>query len=115
MEILKTKYSENKAATLFNMMHSNSRGALKDYDGDQMEIENYVIYTDTDQNGEIMTCVTLREPDGSMWTTNGATFVRDFQMIVEACEVCGEELDAIKIIDGKSNKGRTYRTCEMVE
>lgn len=115
MEILKTKNTTEKASTLYNMMHGSSRGALKDYDGDEMEISNFVIYTDTNQDGELMTCVTLREPDGTMWTTNGATFVRDFSMIVEACERCGEELTAIRIVEGKSKKGRTFRTCEMVE
>ena len=115
MEILKTKNSNDKASTLYNMMHGSSRNALKDFDGDQMEIANYVIYTDTNQEGEFMTCVTLREPVGTMCTKNGATFFRDFAMIVEACERCGEQLQAIKIVDGKSKKGRTFRTCEMVE
>ena len=73
------------------------------------------IYTDTNQEGELLTCVTLREPDGTMWTTNGATFVRDFYMILETCERCGEELTAIRIVEGESKKGRTFRTCEMVE
>lgn len=115
MEILKKKNSSDKASTLYNMMHGSSRIPLKQFDGDVMKLDNYIIYTDVTSEGEIITCVTLREPDGTSWTTNGATFVRDFSGIVEACESCGEVLDAIKIVDGTSKKGRTYRTCEMVE
>lgn len=115
MEILKKKNNTDKASTLYNMLHGSSRLALKDFDGDMMELENYIVYTDTNQDGDLMTCVTLREPDGTTWTTNGPTFVRDFQTILEACESCGETLDKIRIVDGKSKKGRTFRTCEMAE
>jgi len=115
MEILRKKNSTDKASTLYNMLHGSSRLALKQFDGDTMEIENYIVFSDENQDGEPMTCVTIREPDGTMWTTNGATFVRDFCTILEACESCGETVTAIKIVDGKSKKGRTFRTCEMVE
>lgn len=115
MEILRKKNSADKASTIYNMLHSSKRLPLKDFDGDIMKLDNYVLYQDTTAEGKLITCVTLREPDGTTWTTNGATFVRDFQTILEACEECGESLDQIMIVDGTSKKGRTYRTCEMVE
>ena len=115
MEILKKKNNNDKASTLYNMLHGTSRLPLKDFDGDLMELANYIVYTDVNQDGDPMTCVTLREPDGTTWTTNGQTFVRDFMTILEACESCQEELDKIRIVDGKSKKGRTFRTCEMAE
>lgn len=115
MEILKKKNSNDKASTLYNMMHGSSRLPLKQYDGEIMQLENYIMYTDVTAEGELITCVTLREPDGTTWTTNGNTFIRDFTSIVTACEECGETLQAIRIVDGTSKKGRTYRTCEMVE
>lgn len=115
MEILKKKNSNDKASTLYNMMHGTSRLPLKQFDGDIMDVENYLVYEDTTAEGEPITCVSLREPDGTTWTTNGNTFVRDFLSIVTACEDCGETLDRIKIVNGTSKKGRTFRTCEMVE
>lgn len=115
MEILKKKNSTDKASTLYNMMHGTSRLPLKQFDGDVLTVDNFIVYQDTTAEGELITCVTIREPDGTTWTTNGATFVRDFLSIVAACEECGESLASIKIVDGTSKKGRTYRTCEMVE
>lgn len=115
MEILKKKNSTDKASTLYNMMHGTSRKPLKEYDGEIMQLDNYIVYMDVTSEGEDITCVTLREPDGTTWTTNGQTFIRDFTGIVAACEECGEVLQAIRIVDGTSKKGRTYRTCEMVE
>lgn len=115
MEILKIKNSSTKASTVYNMLKGSSRLPLKQFDGDVMELENYIVYQDENQDGDLMTCVTLREPDGTTWTTNGVTFVRDFQSILEACELTGETVNAIKIVDGKSKKGRNFRTCEMVE
>lgn len=115
MEILKKKNNNDKASVLYNMMHGSTRKPLKNFDGDMMELENYIVYEDVTADGELITCVTLREPDGTTWTTNGQTFVRDFHRIVAACEECGESLDAIRIVEGTSKKGRTFRTCEMVE
>lgn len=115
MEIIGRKNAEDKASTIYNMAHGQSRKPLKEFDGDIMEVDNYLIYTDTNQDGEVFTFVSIREKDGTTWTTNGATFVREFMAIVEAVESCGEKLDAIKIVDGVSKKGRPFRTCEMVE
>lgn len=115
MEIIKKKNSTDKASTLYNLMHGSSRLPLKQFDGEIMDVENYLVYEDTTAEGELITCVSLREPDGTTWTTNGNTFVRDFLSIVTACEDCGETLYRIKIVDGTSKKGRTFRTCEMVE
>ena len=115
MEILKIKNSSTKASTVYNMLKGRSRLPLKQFDGDVMELENYIVYQDENLDGDLMTCVTLREPDGTTWTTNGVTFVRDFQSILEACELAGEKVNAIKIVDGESKKGRNFRTCDMVE
>lgn len=115
MEILAKKHSDDKASTIYNMAHGQSRKPLKDFTGDIMEVDNFIIYTDVNIDGEVMTFVSIRETDGTTWTTNGATFVREFMAIVEAVESCGESLNAIKIVDGVSKKGRPFRTCEMVE
>ena len=115
MEIISKKHSNGKSATLYNMTKGTNRKPLKEFDGDVMELENYIIYTDVNQEGEVITCVALREPDGTIWVTNGTTFLRDFQLIVAITQECGESLDAIRIVEGTSKKGRTYRTCEMVE
>lgn len=115
MEILIKKNENDKAATVYNMIHGISRKPLKDFDGVVMELDNYIVYRDINSDGVEFDCVSLREKDGTIWTTNGATFVREFLAIIEACESCGESLDAIRIIDGTSKKGRTFRTCEMVE
>ena len=45
-----------KASMIINLVEKKI--PLKDFDGDQMEIANFVIYTDTNQEGELMTCGT---------------------------------------------------------
>ena len=115
MEILYKKHKDDKASTIYNMAHGQSRRPLKEFDGDVMEVDNFLIYTDVNADGEVLTFVSIREKDGTTWTTNGATFIREFMAIVEAAESCGEALDSIKIVDGVSKKGRSFRTCEMVE
>ena len=115
MEILKKKNNNDKASVIYNMVHGASRKPLKEFDGDILDVANYIVYNDVNADGEMFTCVSIKDNDGIIWTTNGATFVREFMSFIEAVETCGEELNSIKIVDGTSKKGRTFRTCEMVE
>ena len=115
MEIIKTKHDTMKPSTLFNMTRGANRVPLRQCDSDRLELVEWVIFTDTTNDGEIMECVSLKDADGVIWTTNGATFVRDFEACAEACERGGESLDEIIIIDRESKNGRIFRTCILPE
>lgn len=115
MEIIKTKNAQMKPSTLFNMTHGANRVPLRRCDSDRMKLTEWVIFNDTNTYGEIMECVSLKDADGVIWTTNGVTFIRDFEACAEACERGGESLDEIIIIDRQSKKGRTFRTCLLPE
>ena len=115
MQIIKTKNDEISPNTLFNMTRGANRVPLRQFDADRMELAEWIIFTDQTKDGEEMECVSLEDLDGVIWTTNGATFVRDFQACAEACEYGGTILDEIIIIERQSKKGRTFRTCILPE
>lgn len=115
MEIIKTKNEHMKPATIFNMTSGADRLPLRQCDSSRMELVEWVIFTDITRDGEEMDCVSLKDADGVIWTTNGATFVRDFEACAEACEHGGVPLDEIIIIERQSKKGRTFRTCILPE
>ena len=115
MEIIKTKNDHMKPSTLFNMTRGANRIPLRQCDSDRLELVEWVIFTDVMNDGTVMECVSLKDADGVTWTTNGATFVRDFEACAEACEIGGETLDEIIIIERLSKKGRSFRTCILPE
>ena len=115
MEIIKTKNDHMKPYNILNMTRGDKRVPLRQCDSDRLELVEWVIFTDTTNDGEIMECVSLKDADGMIWTTNGATFVRDFEACAEACERGGEPLDEIIIIERQSKKGRSFRTCVLPE
>ena len=51
MEILKKKNSTDKASTLYNMMHGTSRLPLKQFDGDVLTVDNFIVYQDVTAEG----------------------------------------------------------------
>ena len=115
MEIIKTKNDHMKPSTLFNMTRGANRIPLRQCDSDRLELVEWVIFTDVMNDGTVMECVSLKDADGVTWTTNGATFVRDFEACAGACERGGETLDEIIIIERQSKKGRSFRTCILPE
>lgn len=115
MQIIKTKNETMRPATLFNMTAGADRHPLRDYDTPRMELSEWVIFEDTMNDGTVMKCVSMKDKDGVIWTTNGATFVKDFSACAEACERGGEILSEILIIERQSKKGRTFRTCTLPE
>lgn len=115
MTIIKTKNENMKPSTLFNMTSGANREPLRKCDVERMDLAEWVIFEDTMNTGELMTCVSLKDVDGVVWTTNGATFVRDFSACAEACERGGETLNAILIIERTSKKGRVFKTCAIPE
>lgn len=115
MEIIKTKNNHMKPTTLFNMIRGDNRIPLRECDSDRLELADWVIFTDVLNDGTVMECVSLKDVAGVIWTTNGETFVRDFEACVEACERGGEPLDEIIIIERQSKKGRIFRTCILPE
>lgn len=115
MTIIKTKNPSMKPATLFNMTSGANREPLRKCDASRMELAEWVIFEDIMNDGSVMECVSMKDKDGVIWTTNGATFVRDFSACAEACELGGEPLDSILIIERQSKKGRSFRTCALPE
>lgn len=115
MTIIKTKNETMKPATLFNMTSGANRQPFRKCDAPRMELSEWVIFSDTMNDGTEMKCVSMKDKDGVIWTTNGDTFVKDFSTCVEACERGGEILSEILIIERQSKKGRTFRTCILPE
>lgn len=115
MTIIKTKNQNMKPSTLFNMTSGANREPLRKCDSDRLDIVEWVIFEDVMSTGETMECVSMKDADGVIWTTNGATFVRDFSACAEACERGGETLDSILIIERQSKTGRNFRTCALPE
>ena len=115
MRIIKTMHEIMKPSTLFNMTSGANRKPLRQNDASEMTMIEWVIFEDTMQDGTLLLCVSMKDEDGNIWTTNGATFVRDFSACAEACEMGGEEFNNILLLDRQSKKGRTFKTCAIPE
>lgn len=61
------------------------------------------------------TIFSIVTPDGETFATNSATLMKDFHAMLDCFKDSGEELKAIEIISGTSNKGREFITCAYAE
>lgn len=78
-------------------------------------IDKWCIYEDVNvKTGELQTLLSIMDKDGRVYTTNSATFLREFTAHVDLYESMGatpEKVNVIRAIAGKSQ--REYISCTV--
>lgn len=113
MEIIK-KTEGLTAADLFAMTKGNDVRKMADAKGETLDIAKFIMYTDTNNDGDIITVLAIETAQGARYATNSLTFIRNFSDILSIYEETGETAPTrFKVGSGKSKAGREYLTCDL--
>lgn len=110
MKIIKTS-KELSAQEKYFLTMAPSVQKMKDVISQEIEIEAYCIYEDTNSKGEEQEILSIVTPEGDVFATNSPTFKEDFEKMHTMFNECGEKVTAIKVISGQSKAGREFITC----
>ena len=89
---------------------------MQDAKGEVLDIVKFVLYRDTDVNGEPMIVLAVETAAGVKYATNSKTFVRNFGDILDIFEASGEPIPTkFKVGSGKSKSNREYLTCDIAK
>lgn len=115
MEIIRK--SENiSAADLYSMTKGNQVRKMADAKGEVLDLQQFVIYKDTNSEGEETIVLSVKTIDGAYYATNSKTFIRNFMDIVAIFEESGEQIPTRYAVgSGRSNAGRQYLTCDIAQ
>lgn len=78
----------------------------------QLDIDCWIIYQDTNSDGEIHDIFSLRTPEGETFATNSPSFIKAFLDILDCFS--REDVHTIKVQNGTSKAGRKYLYCVYV-
>ena len=102
------------SADIYSMTKGNNIGKMSDAKGETLEVAKFVLYEDTDKNGEIMEVLAFETVDGVRYATNSKTFIRNFRDIVSIFDEAHEELPTKFYVGfGQSKSNREYLTCDL--
>lgn len=109
MEIIK-KSREYSKKELYNLTRSPEIKKLSDMEGAVIPVEGYLIFTDTDKDGNETEIMSILSTDGTVYATNSDTATKEMLFIDDLMD--GEDY-AIKVIRGDSKNGRKYTTVAL--
>lgn len=113
MEIIR-KTNGLTSADLYGLTKGNDVRRMADAKGEVLDIAKYVLYSDSDVNGNETVILAVETVDGAKYATNSKTFVRNFTDILSIYEAGGEEPPTrFKVGSGKSKSNREYLTCDI--
>lgn len=101
----------------YTMTMSPKIQRMKDVIGQQIEVAAWATYEDADsKTGELKTILSIMTPEGKVVATNSATFMRDFDEILDIICDAEEEIEVptIEVITGTSKAGREFITCALI-
>lgn len=114
MNIINKSANVVSAFDLYKLVQSPERKKLTDIKGQSIELDKWVLYTESDKDGKEMTLLALSTVDGTTYCTNSATFCRSFESAVTTFGQFNEEFRVIQVTTGTSKNGRDYIDCVVV-
>ena len=101
---------------LYAMTKGNEVQKMADAKGEMLEMSKFVLYEDTNNDGEIAEVLAMETTDGIRYATNSKTFIRNFKDIVAIYDDAGVPLPLkYKVGSGRSRSNREYLTCDIAE
>lgn len=117
MNIIKSS-AELTVKEKYNLTMSSKIQRMRDAEGQRLEVCKWCEYIDVDtKTNEEKTILSIMTPEGEVFATNSATFLRDFEQITDMLLDAGEDgtVFVIEVITGTSKAGRTFYTCAYTE
>lgn len=112
MNIIEKSRENMSKKELYMMTRNSAIQKMRDAEGQELSVKDWVKFEDTDsRTGEVQELISVMADSGEVYATNSATFIREFDEIVDIME--GEPF-VIRVVGGQSKNGRHYITVELV-
>ena len=109
MQILKTSREFSKKE-IYKLTRSPEIKKLSENIGIEIPVAGFVIFTDTDSNGNETELLSILANDGTVYATNSKTARQEMEYIADLMD--GEEF-TVEAINGVSKAGRQYVTLVL--
>ena len=108
MEIIRQN-GEFTKGEIFNMTQGTTLSKVSEHVGEILELAGWVLYEDTDKDGNLQRVLAIKEKNGNLSGTISKTFIDQF---IKMVEFMGNEEYNVKVVGSTSKNGREYITCE---
>lgn len=115
MKIVKQSAETLTPVQIYNLVKSPASVGMKNALGSRVGLSCWAQYEDVDKDGNPVTLLSIQADTGELFTTNSATFQREFVDMIDMFAQFGQEVKAINVIGGKTKAGRDYVTCTYAE
>ena len=115
MKIIRTKNENISVKEKYLMSMNTEIRRMRDAEGMNVPVVNWMLYSDTDKDGNEQTLLSILSEDNVAYATNSRTFIESFATLCDMFKESGEEITAIKVIGGQSKAGRHFITCAYAE
>ena len=115
MTIIRTKNEHISLTEKYLMSMNPEIRRTRDAEGMNVPVLNWMLYSDTDKDGNEQTLLSILSEDNVAYATNSRTFIESFDTLCDMFADSGEEITAIKVIGGQSKAGRHFITCAYAE
>lgn len=115
MKIIRTKNENISVKEKYLMSMNPEIMRMRDAEGMIVPVVNWMLYSDTDKEGNEQILLSILSEDNVAYATNSRTFIESFSTLCDMFTESGEEITAIKVIGGQSKAGRHFITCAYAE
>ena len=115
MKVIRTKNEKISVKEKYLMSMNPEIRRMRDAEGMIVPVVNWMLYSDTNKEGKEQTLLSILSEDNVAYATNSQTFIESFATLCDMFADSGEEITAIKVIDGQSKAGRHFITCAYAE
>lgn len=114
MNILK-KSGTFTMAEMYRLTKSPEIAKLSTVKGQTLELERFIVYEDSNADGEAAVIAAFETAQGELFATNSKTFTNDFLDILTMCEETGAAMPKqIKVLEKTGKSGRSYIQCVYI-
>lgn len=115
MKIIQSKSEKITVKEKYLMAMNPEIRRMRDAEGMIVPVVNWMLYSDTDKDGNEQTLLSILSEENVSYATNSRTFIESFATLCDMFTESGEEITAIKVIGGQSKAGRHFITCAYAE
>jgi cytoplasmic iron level regulating protein YaaA (DUF328/UPF0246 family) len=104
-------------ADKFKMTGGRGCEKLSEHSGEKIKVGGYILFTDTNGNGDEKTVLSFKSEEGVFYSTNSKSFVEGFMNAYDFCEDGKSKILSVTAVKARSKGGRDYLTfdCDIVE
>lgn len=109
--IIKEKSKEFTKSELYKMTKSPSIISVNNVeDNTELEVAGYLVFTDTNSNGEDVEILSIMGTDGIVWCTQSETFKKNF---LDIYSIFDGDIFTIVKLSGATKSGRPFVNCDL--